>query len=128
MTSDYRKEYDPLFEVIKENAPATGTAVTAEVVASGIVRSGEDRVEVLLFVNQPTTNKQQKDPVVFKNQVRVTMQLVGDDVADRRHADVAGREIACRSPAGSRRGANARSLDLAGRSVHHRRQRTADSG
>ena len=79
MTSDYRKEYDPLFEVVKENAPETGTAITTEVIASGIVRSGEDRVEVLLFVNQPTTNKQQKDPVVFKNQVRVTMQLVGDE-------------------------------------------------
>ena len=57
MTSDYRKEYDPLFEVVKENAPDTGTAIGAEVIASGIVRSGEDRVEVLLFVNQPTTNK-----------------------------------------------------------------------
>ena len=28
--------------------------VTAEVVASGIVRSGDDRVEVLVFVNRPT--------------------------------------------------------------------------
>ena len=31
--------------------------VTAEVVASGIVRSGDDRVQVLVFVNRPTTNK-----------------------------------------------------------------------
>ena len=34
----------------------------AQVVASGIVRSGEDRVQVLLFVNRPTTNKAQTDP------------------------------------------------------------------
>ena len=33
--------------------------MTAEVVASGIVRSGDDRVQVLVFVNRPTTNKQQ---------------------------------------------------------------------
>ena len=48
-------------------------------VASGIVRSGEDRVEVLLFVDRPTTNKQQSEPVVYKDQVRVTMELVDGD-------------------------------------------------
>jgi Mce-associated membrane protein len=79
LTSDYRKEYDKVFAVIKENAPETETAVSVEVVASGIVRSGEDRVEVLLFVNRPTTNKKQPEPVVYKDQVRITMQLVDGD-------------------------------------------------
>lgn len=79
MTSDYRKDYDELFEVIKQNAPATETKVEAEVVASSIVRSGEDRVAILLFVNRPTTNKQQQEPVVYKDQVTVTMQQVGGD-------------------------------------------------
>jgi Mce-associated membrane protein len=80
MTSDYRTEYDKLFESIKENAPRTGTVVTAEdPFASGIVRSGEDRVEVLLFVNRPTTNKARPQPVVFRDQVTVTMQRVGED-------------------------------------------------
>jgi Mce-associated membrane protein len=79
MTADYRAEYDKLFEVIKANAPGTGTTVTAEVVASGIVRSGEDRVSVLVFVNRPTTNKQLEQPVVYKDQVTVTLQKVGDD-------------------------------------------------
>jgi Mce-associated membrane protein len=81
LTASYREEYDRLFEVIKDNAPRTGTSVTAEVVASGIVRSGPDdpdRVEVLVFVNRPTTNKQQKEPVVYRDQVTVTMQRVGD--------------------------------------------------
>jgi Mce-associated membrane protein len=78
MTSDYRAEYAKLFEVIKANAPETGTKVSAEVVASGVVRSGDDRVSVLVFVNRPTTNKQVKDPVVYKDQVTVTMQRVGD--------------------------------------------------
>ena len=79
MTSDYRAEYAKLFEVIKANAPQTGTKVSAEVVASGVVRSGDDRVSVLVFVNRPTTNKQVKNPVVYKDQVTVTMQRVGDD-------------------------------------------------
>jgi Mce-associated membrane protein len=79
MTSDYREEYDKLFEAIKENAPRTRTAVAAEVIASGIVRSGEDRVEVLLFVNRPTTNKARPEPVIFRDQVTVTMQRVGGD-------------------------------------------------
>lgn len=80
MTSDYRKDdYDPLFQVLRDNAPATGTRVEAEVIASGIVRSGEDRVDILLFVNRPTTNKQQREPVVYKDQVTVTMEKVGDD-------------------------------------------------
>jgi Mce-associated membrane protein len=79
MTSDYRKDYDELFEVIKQNAPSTGTKVEAEVIASGVVRSGEDRVAILLFVNRPTTNKQQSEPVIYKDQVTVTMERVGDE-------------------------------------------------
>ncbi len=79
MTSEYRTEYDKLFEVIKQNAPATETVVTAQVVASGIVRSGQDRVDVLLFVNRPTTNKQNAEPVVYKDQVTVTMEQVGGE-------------------------------------------------
>ena len=78
LTADYRKEYDKLFAVLEENAGRTGTVVTAEVVASAVVRSGDDRVSVLLFVNRPTTNKQVKNPVVYKDQVTVTMQKVGD--------------------------------------------------
>jgi Mce-associated membrane protein len=79
MTSDYREEYDKLFEAIKENAPRTRTSVSAEVIASGIVRSGEDRVEILVFVDRPTTNKAQKEPVIYRDQVTVTMQRVGGD-------------------------------------------------
>lgn len=79
MTSTYRKDYDDLFAVIKQNAPATKTIVKAQVIASGVVRSGADRVDVLLFVNRPTTNKQLTEPVVYKDQVTVTMQKVDGD-------------------------------------------------
>ena len=78
LTAGYREDYDQLYAVIRENAPAVGTVVTTEVVSSGIVRSGTDRVQVLLFVNRPTTNNQQKQPVVYRDQVTVTMVRVGD--------------------------------------------------
>ena len=79
MTPHYQEEYDKIFGVLKQNAPNTQTVVKAQVIASGIVRSGTDRVEVFLFVDQPTTNKQTKTPVDYKNQVRAQMQKVGSE-------------------------------------------------
>ena len=78
LTSDYRADYDKLFGVIADNAPQTQTTVEATVVASGIVRSGQDRVDVLVFVDRPTTNKLTPEPETYKDQVTVTMQKVGD--------------------------------------------------
>jgi Mce-associated membrane protein len=79
LTDDYRTQYDKLFAVIRQNAPRTGTVVKAKYLASGIVRSGTDRVDVLVFVNQVTYNKQHpKTPVIYKNQATVTMAKVGD--------------------------------------------------
>lgn len=80
ITSGYRsRDYDDLFEVIRENAPATQTVVDVEVIASAVVRAGEDRSEILLFVNRPTTNKATTEPVVYKDQVTLTMERVGDE-------------------------------------------------
>ena len=79
MTGGYREEYDKLFTVLEENAPQTQTRVTASVVASGIVRASEDRVQVLVFVDRPTTNKLNAEPVVYKDQVTVSMQRVDGD-------------------------------------------------
>lgn len=79
LTADYLEDYDDVFGVIADNAPATQTKVTASVVASSIVRSGEDRVDVLVFVDRPTTNKLTPEPVIYKDQVTVTMQKVGDE-------------------------------------------------
>lgn len=79
VTADYFKDYDQLFGVITDNAPSTQTKVSAEVIASGIVRSGKDRVDVLVFVDRPTTNKATPQPVVYKDQVTVTMQKVGEE-------------------------------------------------
>jgi Mce-associated membrane protein len=79
MTPSYRKKYAQLFEVIKQNAPQTQTVVTTQVVDSGVIRTGEDRVDVLLFVNRPTTNKQHRTPQVYKDQVTARMEKVGND-------------------------------------------------
>ncbi len=93
MTSGYQEEkYDPLFEVIAENAPNTQTVVGAQVVDSAVVRTGDGRVDVLLFVDRPTTNRQSEEPVVYKDQVTVTMarvdgQWLVDDLATTPIAD-----------------------------------------
>ncbi len=78
MTSDYRERYDELFGVLQDNAPSTRTDVDVDVVASAITRVDEagDRVQVLLFVDRPTTNKVTQQPVVYKDQATLTMELV----------------------------------------------------
>lgn len=78
VTSDYQRDYDDLLEVIREN-PQTETVVDTEVIASAIVRAGEDRAEILLFVNRPTTNAATEEPVVYKDQVTFTMERVDGD-------------------------------------------------
>ena len=79
MTSSYQKKYDALFSQIAANAPGLKAVVTVQVVASGIVRSGADRVQVLVFVNRPTQRKDQTDPVVYRDQVVMTMEKSGGD-------------------------------------------------
>jgi Mce-associated membrane protein len=79
LTSSEKEQYDKLFDVIRQNAPRTGTVVQAKYLASGVVRSGTDRVDVFVLVNQVTRNKQHPQvPVVYKNQVTVSMAKQGD--------------------------------------------------
>lgn len=78
LTDDFRDDYEQLFTQIEENAPSTRTVVEAEVRASAITRGGEDRAQLLLFVDQVTTNAQTSEPVTYRNQVTVTMERVGD--------------------------------------------------
>jgi Mce-associated membrane protein len=79
LTDSYRKSYDKLFAMIKQNAPRTQTVITTKVVDSGIVRVDGDRVQVLLFVDRPTTNKASATAIPYQDQVTATMQRVGDD-------------------------------------------------
>lgn len=80
LTSDFREEYDKLFDgIIAQNAPSTGTVLEASLVRSGIVRSGVDRVQVFALVDQTRTNKQFTEPQVYKNWVTITMEKVDGD-------------------------------------------------
>ncbi len=78
LTPEEQQQYAKLFAVVKQNAPRLGTVIRARYVSSGIVRSGTDRVDVLVFVDQVTTNQAHpRTPVVFKNQATVSMAKVG---------------------------------------------------
>lgn len=80
MTPAYAAEYEQLFEsVIAVNAPATETVVSVDVQTSGVVRTGEGLVDVLLFVNRPTTNKQQTTPEIYKDQATLRMRDLGGE-------------------------------------------------
>lgn len=80
LTGEYRKEYDKLFDgIIAQNAPSTGTVLTADLIRSGIVRSGTDRVQVFALVNQTRTNKKFTEPQIYKNWVTITMENVDGD-------------------------------------------------
>lgn len=78
LTDDFRTDYEELFTQIEENAPSTRTVVEAQVQASAVTRAGEDRVQVLVFVDQLTTNAQTSEPVTYRNQVTVTMERQDD--------------------------------------------------
>jgi Mce-associated membrane protein len=79
LTPHYRdKAYRPLFKTIAANAPGTRTVVTTKVVESAVVRAGEDRVEVLVLVDRPTTNSKQTTPITYEDHVTVTMARTGD--------------------------------------------------
>jgi Mce-associated membrane protein len=79
MTSSYKKKYDALFAQIAANAPSLKVSVTVQVVASGIFRSGDDRVQVLVFVNRPTLRADKTEPEIFRDQVVMTMVKQGGD-------------------------------------------------
>ena len=76
LTSRYREQYDETFRLVADNAPSLGTVVEARLVSSAVVRPGEDRVQVLVFVDQETTNKRTAEPVVYQNHVTLTMEKV----------------------------------------------------
>ncbi|MBJ7358320.1 DnaJ domain-containing protein [Nocardioides sp.] len=73
MTEDYREKYEQLFEVIEQNSPNTKTIVRAELVASAVGLVGEDRIQVLVFVNRPTLNADLTEPEISKDQATLTM-------------------------------------------------------
>ena len=63
--------------MVSENATTQGTRVSTQVLASAVARTGVDRAEIVLFIDQSRTNKSQPEPAVFRNQVILTMERQG---------------------------------------------------
>lgn len=76
LTDDFREDYEKTFTLIEQNAPATQTVVAVKVLASAVAGSDGDVVDVLLFVDRPTTKKGRSEPDVFRDQVTFSMRLV----------------------------------------------------
>ena len=77
LTDEYRDEYDQLFAAaIEPNAASTQAVVDVQVIRSAIVRNNGSSVDVLLFVNRPTSNKQRE--IVYYDQVTMRMVEEGD--------------------------------------------------
>jgi Mce-associated membrane protein len=62
--------------VVRPTAAEVKAVVKADVAASSVVRADQDRVVVLLFVNQTTTSTRLDAPKVDLNRVRLTMDRV----------------------------------------------------
>jgi Mce-associated membrane protein len=75
LTPSYQAKYDQLFALLQQNAPNTQTVVkTNPPVDAGVVRVSPGLVQVLVFVDRPTTNKLHKTPINYQNYVTLTMQ------------------------------------------------------
>jgi Mce-associated membrane protein len=77
LTPKFREKYEQTFTLIQQNAPETKAVVSVQVVASAVGRVSDASTEVLLFVNRPTTNKAHPEPVIYKDQVTLTMVRSG---------------------------------------------------
>jgi Mce-associated membrane protein len=78
MTADFAEKYSASFT--KAVAPAARTykaQVTAEVIGTSVVRATEDRVRVLVFVDQTTVATNKKNPQVALNRAEFDMVLRG---------------------------------------------------
>lgn len=63
--------------VVRPTAEQVKAVVTAEVVSSSVVRASENRVVVLLFVDQTTTSTRVEGPQVDLNRVRMRLVRSG---------------------------------------------------
>jgi len=79
MTDDFAEKYTETFErVVAPAAEQTSAKVTAEVRASGVIRASQERVRVLLFVDQTTVSSANEEPQQALNRVEMIMVREGD--------------------------------------------------
>ncbi len=78
MTPQFARQYTATIDrVVREQAVATGAKVTVAVQGSAVVRAGEDRARVLLFVDQTTVSDARRRPQLALNRVEMMMVLRG---------------------------------------------------
>ena len=78
MTDDFAAEYSETFDkAVAPTAEDAQAKVTASVLASGVIRAGEDTARVLLFVDQATVTADSQRPRIALN--RVVMTMVHED-------------------------------------------------
>jgi len=80
LTGQFARDYAHTTDsVVRPTAEEVHAVVKAEVVSSSVVRAAQNKVVVLLFVNQTTTSTRVQGPQVDLNRVRMTLVRVGDD-------------------------------------------------
>ena len=80
LTGSFADDYAQTTEkVVRPTAEQVKAVVTAEVVSSSVVRASEDRVVLLLFVDQTTTSTRLEGPKVDLNRVRMTLTRTGGE-------------------------------------------------
>ena len=73
-----RKEYDTLFASLQDRAPGQELTLTAEVQIAGVEELGSSEATLLVFVDQKSLRKQDKEASVSAAQLRVTAERKGD--------------------------------------------------
>ncbi len=80
MLPEFASQYAETFEkVVRPSAAQVQAVVTAEVQASAVVRATQDRVRVLLFIDQTTQSTANEEPQVALNRVEMVMVRSGGE-------------------------------------------------
>jgi len=80
LTGQFARDYAHTTDsVVRPTAEEVHAVVKAEVVSSSVVRAAQNKVVVLLFVNQTTTSTRVQGPKVDLNRVRMTLVRVGEN-------------------------------------------------
>ena len=92
-TDDYADKYRDLMRGADPQAQSGKLVVSAEAIATGIVRSGDDRAEILVFVNQDSSRAgTENEPL--KMWVTMTMVDEGDGwLIDEMKVDTVATEL-----------------------------------
>jgi Mce-associated membrane protein len=75
LTDSYAEEYRGLMDDLTQQAEQERIVVSAEAIATGIVRSGDDRAEILVFVDQASSRGGTENQTL---EMWVTMTMVDD--------------------------------------------------